>query len=156
MTLSFPLSTRKFYEGGQSCVFFLLRRIRNRRRPERHQTAARKNLVRAGYFQMEKKTLSHKNPTRSETSKDSVAQTKNRRHFRRSKKTTRWKVSFTCYLKKNYISEIFLHWPCKLMVHVVLLPRSRTTTLVGAAAMLAPLEYMAGLELTARSLRFLI
>lgn len=34
------------------------------------------------------------------------------------------------------------------MVHVVLLPRSRTTTLVGAAAMLPPLEYMAGLELT--------
>lgn len=41
--------------------------------------------------------------------------------------------------------------PCRLMVHVVLLPRSRSTTLVGAAAML-PLEYMAGLELTGGSL----
>lgn len=42
------------------------------------------------------------------------------------------------------------------MVHVVLLPRSRTTTLVGAAAMLPPLEYMAGLQLTGGLVRSLV
>ena len=48
---------------------------------------------------------------------------------------------------------MFSNWPCKLIVHVVLLPRSRTTTLVGAAAMLLPplpLEYMAQTDRPAR------
>lgn len=40
-----------------------------------------------------------------------------------------------------------MHLPCKLTVHVVLLPRSSTTTLVAGAAILRPLTRLATSQL---------